>query len=71
MAVASNFWVTINLNKNLRLLGITQRKKHSSEQVGSMIYALGKDFFETATLKVRETFFFRHSKKVCSILSSA
>ena len=47
---------------------ITQIKKHSSKQVVSTIYTLGKDFFATATFHGSETFLFRQSKKVSSIL---
>ena len=51
MTVASNLWVTINFHKKLRLPVITWKKKHPSKQVVSMIYTLGKDFFEAATFK--------------------
>ena len=49
MAVTPNFWVTISLYKKECLPVITRNKKHSSKQVVSMIYTLGKDFFATAT----------------------
>ena len=48
MAVRLNFWVTITLYKKECLPVITGNKKHSSKQVVSMIYILGKDFFPTA-----------------------
>ena len=49
MGVTPNFWVTISLYKKECLPVITRNKKHSSKQVVSMIYTLGKDFFATAT----------------------
>ena len=51
MAVTPNFWVTISLHKKECLPVITRNKKHSSKQVVSMIYTLGKDFFATATFQ--------------------
>ena len=48
---APNLWVTINSHKKLCLPVITWNKKHSSQQVASMIDTLGKDFFPTATFK--------------------
>ena len=41
---APNLWVTLNLYEFLCLPVITWNKKHSSKQVLSMIYALGKGF---------------------------
>ena len=49
MAVTPNFWVTISLYKKEYLPVITWNKKHSSKQVVSMIFTLGKYFFATAT----------------------
>ena len=49
MAVAQNLYTTISLYKKECLPFITQDKKHSSKQVVSMIYLLGKDFFAAAT----------------------
>ena len=66
----TNLWVTINLYKKCRLV-ITWHKKHSSKQVISMIYTFGKDFLQLLLLKVCETFPFRQSNKVYSILWSA
>ena len=50
MAVAPNLWVTVNLCKKY-LQVITWNKKHSSKQVVSMIYTLGKEVFAAATFK--------------------
>ena len=47
-----NFWIMISLYKKECLPVITRNKKHSSKQVVSMIYTLGKDFFATATFQV-------------------
>ena len=52
MAVTPNLWVMISLYKKECLPVITRNKKHSSKQVVSMIYTLGKDFFATATFQV-------------------
>ena len=43
-----NLWVTINLYQKCFLF-ITWNKKHSSKQVVSVIYTLGKDLFAYAT----------------------
>ena len=48
MAVPANLWVAINLYVKC-LPVITQNKKHSSQQVVSIIYTLEKDFFVAAT----------------------
>ena len=70
MAVTPNFWVAISLDKKECLPVITWNKKHSSKQVVSIIYTIEKGFFATATFKVCQTFLFRQSKKVGSILWS-
>ena len=70
MVVTPNFWVMISLYKKKCLPVITWNRKHSSIQVVSMIYTLGKNFFATAAFKVSETFVFRQNKKVSSILWS-
>ena len=62
MAVTPNFWVTISLYKKECLPVITQNKKHSSKQVVSMIYTLGKDVLQLLLFKVSETFLLRQSK---------
>ena len=51
MVVAPNLWVLINLYKKECLPVITWNKKHSLNQVVSMIYILEKDFFEAATFQ--------------------
>ena len=48
----------------------TTNKKHSSKQVVSMIYTLGKDLLAAAFFKVCETSLFIESKKDGSILWS-
>ena len=50
-AVTPNFWVTISLYKKECLPVVRQNQKHSSKQVVSMIYTLGKDFYATATFQ--------------------
>ena len=65
MAVTPNLWVTISLYKIECLPFITRNKKHSSKQV---VFILGKTFLQLLLLKVYETFLFRESKKVGSIL---
>ena len=49
---------------------ITLNKKHSSKQVVLMNYTLGKNFLQLLLLKVCETFLFRQSNNVYSILWS-
>ena len=66
----ANLWVTINLYEKC-LLVITWHKNYSSKQVISMIYTFGKDFLQLLLLKVCETFLFKQSNKVYSILWSA
>ena len=68
MAVTPNLWVTISLYKKECLPVITLNKKHSSKQVVSMIYTLGKNFLQLLLFKVCEMFLFRQSKEVGSIL---
>ena len=51
MVVTSNFWVTISLYKKECLPVIAGNKKHSSKQVVSMMYTLGKDFFAAAAFQ--------------------
>ena len=51
MTVTPNFLVMISLYKKECLPVITRNKKHSSKQVVSMMYTLGKDFFATATFQ--------------------
>ena len=51
MVVTPNFSVKISWYKKECLPVITRNKKHSSKQVVSMIYTLGKDFFATATFQ--------------------
>ena len=50
MAIVQSLWVTINLYKKCFPL-ITWHKKHSSKQVGSMIYTPEKYLFAAATFK--------------------
>ena len=50
MAVSEMMWVMINLYKKC-LPVITWNKRHSSQQVVSMIYKLGEDFFGAAPFK--------------------
>ena len=69
MAVEPNLWLTVSMYKK-EYLPFTRNKKHSSKQVVSMIYTLGKDLLAAAFFKVCETFLFRESKKDGSILWS-
>ena len=46
----TKLWVTTSLYIKECLPVITRNKKHLSKQDVSMIYALGKDFFEAVTL---------------------
>ena len=69
MAVTPNFLVKISWYKKECLPVITRNKKHSSKQVASMIYTLGKGFFATATFPrfVRRFFSDRVKKLVVYI----
>ena len=51
IVVTPNFRVTMSLYKKECLPVITRNKKHSSKEVVSMIYTVGKNFFATATFQ--------------------
>ena len=54
----------MSLYKKECLPVITRNKKHSSKQVVSMIYTLGKDFFATATFQGYRDVSFQTVKKL-------
>ena len=60
----TKLYVTISLYKKECLPVITRNKKHSSKQVVSMIYTLGKDFFATATFQGYRDVSFQTVKKL-------
>ena len=67
MAVAPNLWITINLY-NICLPVIKWNKNILWNKLHQSYTHLGKIFLELLLLKVCEMFFFRHSKKVYSIV---